>query len=291
LLRFANGISRRAADASANNRGQVWSLDETTMTATPVVNVDLGVYADRVGSAQRLSNANYYFTSGFLGNNPNRFGREIEVQPDGTQVYAMETAHLNQTMYRSFRMRTLYEGIDDALAGDPQKVASIVINDDSAQRSMVNRITVTFDGAAILDPGAIELRRHDGSLVAAQFDISLMAGNTVAALTFAGSVGGSLADGTYTLTVRADRVHDRWGRALDGNGDGAAGGDRAESFHRLFGDADGDGDLDGEDRDLFRSAFGTTWSDLGYLWYFDFDADGDLDGLDNGQFNRRLGQF
>jgi hypothetical protein len=203
----------------------------------------------------------------------------------------METAHLNQTMYRSFRMRTLYEGIDDALAGDPQKVASIVINDDSAQRSMVNRITVTFDGAAILDPGAIELRRHDGSLVAAQFDISLMAGNTVAALTFAGSVGGSLADGTYTLTVRADRVHDRWGRALDGNGDGAAGGDRAESFHRLFGDADGDGDLDGEDRDLFRSAFGTTWSDLGYLWYFDFDADGDLDGLDNGQFNRRLGQF
>src|SRR5262249_12002183 len=158
-------------------------------------------------------NGNYYFTSGFLGDNPSRFGREIEVRPDGTQVYGLETGHLNQTMYRSFRMRTLYEGIDDSLAGNPQKVESVVINDGSAQRSMVNSITVTFDGAAILDPGAIELRRQDGSLVDAKFRISLIDGKTVAILTFAGAefVGDSLADGTYTLTVLAARVHDRWG--------------------------------------------------------------------------------
>ena len=63
-----------------------------------------------------------------------------------------------------------------------------------------------------------------------------------------------------------------------------------DGFFRLFGDADGDGDVDGQDRDLFRSAFGTTAADAGYLWYFDFDGDGDVDGLDNGQFNRRFGQ-
>jgi hypothetical protein len=128
--------------------------------------------------------------------------------------------------------------------------------------------------------------------VDAQVSISLVGDKTVAVLTFAGAefVGGSLADGSYTLTVRAALVHDRWGRELDGDGDGTAGGNNVGGFVRLFGDADGDGDVDGQDREAFRSAFGTTATDAGYLWYFDFDADGDVDGLDNGQFNRRFGR-
>jgi hypothetical protein len=136
------------------------------------------------------------------------------------------------------------------------------------------------------------LRRQDGSLVSARVNASLLGGNTVAVLTFAGTefVGGSLADGTYTLTVLADHVHDRWGRELDGDGDGVAGGDLANGFSRLFGDSDGDGDLDQVDRERFRSSIGTKAADAGYLWYFDFDGDGDVDGRDNGQFNRRVGQ-
>src|SRR6266516_6528498 len=124
---------------------------------------------------------------------------------------------------------------------------------------MVNSLTVTFGGAAILDPGAIELRRQDGSLVDARVSVSLLGGKTVAVLTFAGPefVGGSLADGSYTLTVRADRVHDRWGRELDGDGNGSAGGDQVDGFFRLFGDTDGDRDVDEQDRDAFRSAFQT----------------------------------
>jgi hypothetical protein len=214
------------------------------------------------------------------------------VLPDGTKTYVLETDHVGVLVYRSYRTRTLYEGADDALAGAPPKVESVVVNDGSAQRSMVNRITITFGGALVLDPGAIELRRQDGSLVGAQLAISLVGGKTVAVLTFAGPgfVGGSLADGTYTLTVRADHVHDRWGRALDGDGDGAAGGDRSDAFHRLFGDSDGDGDVDQADRDCFRSAFKTSAGEAGYLWYFDFDGDGDIDGRDNGQLNRRFGQ-
>src|SRR4029450_1386483 len=95
-------------------------------------------------------------------------------------------------------------------------------------------------------------------------------------------VGALLADGTYTLVDRADRVHDRWGRELDGDGDGAAGGDRVDGFSQLFGDSDGDGDVDEQDRDRFRSAFGTGAADAGYLWYFDFDGDGDVDGAGTG---------
>src|SRR5262249_45337790 len=151
----------------------------------------------------------------------------------GTSSYVLRFASAE---YRSYRVRILYEGTTDALAGAPQKVESVVVNDGSAQRSMVNSITITFGGAATLDPGAIELRRQDGTLVNFQLATSLVGGKTEAVLTFAGAefVGGSLADGSYTLTVRADRVHDRWGRELDGDGDGSAGGNRVDGFSRLF---------------------------------------------------------
>ncbi len=216
LILFDNGNTRRASDPNAHSRGQVWTLDEQTMTATLVVNADLGAYAGALGAAQQLSNGNYSFTLGTTGAEPPvPPAHTIEVTPNGTKLYDLQ---VNKGEYRSFRMRTLYEGTDDVLAGAPQKVKSVVVNDGSAQRSMVNSLTVTFGGAAILDPGAIELRRQDGSLVGAQVSISLLGGKTVAVLTFAGSefVGGSLADGSYTLTVRADRIHDRWGRELDG---------------------------------------------------------------------------
>ena len=192
--------------------------------------------------------------------------------PDGTKVYDL---HVNKPEYRSYRLRTLYEGVSDALAGAPHPVESVVLNDGSAQRSMVNQIAVTFDGAAVLDPGAIELRRQDGSLLDAQFSSSLVNGKTVAAITFAGAefFGGSLADGSYTLTVLADRVHDRWGREIDR--DGSLGGDRVDEFFRLFGDSDGD--VDRLDRDAFRSAIGRRAGEAGYLWYFDFDGDGATD--------------
>jgi pimeloyl-ACP methyl ester carboxylesterase len=172
------------------------------------------------------------------------------------------------------------------------KVTSVQVNDGSAQRSMVNSLTVTFSYAVTSDPGAFELRRDGGELVDFQVTTSVVAGKTVAVLTFVGSdiIGGSLADGSYTLTVRADRVHDRWGRELDGDGDGSPGGDRVFGFLRVFGDADGDGHVDAQDRALFRSAFKTKAGDAGYVWYFDFDGDGVIDGLDNGEFNRRFGQ-
>src|SRR5262249_57871954 len=146
--------------------------------------------------------------------------------PDGTKIYVRETDQVRRIVYRSYRTRTLYEGTDDALAGAPLKVESVVLNDGSVQRSMVNRITVTFDGPAVLDPGAIELHRQDGTMVNFQLAVSMVGDKTVAVLTFAGSefIGGSLAVGRCQLTVHAGRGHDHWGRALAGDADGTAGG-------------------------------------------------------------------
>jgi hypothetical protein len=174
--------------------------------------------------------------------------------------------------------------------GDPAKIESVVVNDGSAQRSMVNSLTITFDRVVTFDPGAFGLQRQHGGEVSLNVAASVIDGRTVAVLTFTGSgiIGGSLLDGDYTLTIRGDHIRDEEGRELDGDGDGNGGGDRVDAFFRLFGDADGDRDVDGLDRDLFRSMFEKS---VGYLWYFDFDGDDDLDGLDNGQFNRRFGQY
>jgi hypothetical protein len=289
LILLDNGNTRRATDPTANSRGQVWTLDEQAMTATPVLNADLGTYAGAVGSAQRLSNGNYHFNLGINGPEPPRPPAHlVEFTPDGTKVYDLQS---NRTEYRSYRTRTLYEGVSDALAGAPRTVESVVLNDGSAQRSMVTKLTVTFGGAVVLDPGAIEVRRQDGSLVDARVRISLVGGKTVAVLTFAGPdiLGGSLADGNYTLTVRADRVHDRWGRALDGDADGAAGGDRADAFFRLYGDSDGDRDVDLHDLWRFLGTLGRRPGDPGYLSSFDFNGDDRVGLIDLAALARRLG--
>jgi acetyl esterase/lipase len=173
----------------------------------------------------------------------------------------------------------------------PARVASVVINDGSAQRSMVTSLTVTFSTVVHLDPGAFELVRQEGGVIQLNVSQAVVDGHSVDTLTFsgAGSLGGSLADGHYTLTIHGNLVHDSSGQALDGAGTGTAGSDRVDTFFRLFGDADGDGVVDEHDRALFRSAFRTRVGEAGYLWYFDFDGDGAVDGRDNGQFNRRFG--
>lgn len=114
IILFDNGNTRRASDPKADSRGQVWKLDERTMTATLVLNVDLGNYSDRLGSGQVLSNGNYCFTLGAQGAPP-YIGQSIEVQPNGTKVYVLQA---NRGLYRSFRVRTLYDGVSDQLASD-----------------------------------------------------------------------------------------------------------------------------------------------------------------------------
>jgi hypothetical protein len=87
-------------------------------------------------------------------------------------------------------------------------------------------------------------------------------------------VGGSLPDGHYTLTVRANRIHDRFGQALDGDQNGAAGGNHVDELFRQFGDTDGDGDVDHFDLGVVRGAFGKSADQDGYLWYLDYNANG-----------------
>ncbi len=121
LILFDNGNGRRASDPTADSRGQVWKLDERTMTATLVVNVDLGNYSPMFGEAERLSNGDYSFTSGRRARAPNLFGQTIEVRPDGSKAYVLQ---VNKPEYRSFRISSLYEGVSDQPAGSGREESS-----------------------------------------------------------------------------------------------------------------------------------------------------------------------
>jgi len=105
ILLFDDGHRRQSKFPKANNRGQVWELDENAKTAKLAFNADLGVYALAVGSAQSLDGGGYSFEAGFL--NPVQLhGQAIETSADGKVAYVQQTD--GGITYRSFRVKDLY---------------------------------------------------------------------------------------------------------------------------------------------------------------------------------------
>jgi hypothetical protein len=100
-----DGHERKKSDPAANNRGQVWKLDEEAHTATLMHNSDLGVYAIAVGSAQSLKNGGYSFEAGFI-NPASIYSRAVETSAEGKVVYALQVE--GPIVYRSFRVADMY---------------------------------------------------------------------------------------------------------------------------------------------------------------------------------------
>jgi hypothetical protein len=99
---YDNGNTRVSQTGPGNSRGQVWELNEAAMTATLLINADLGVYAFAVGNGHRLSNGNYHFHSGIIGGN---HSQATEVYPGGGLNYTEEAQVVS---YRSYRLRDMY---------------------------------------------------------------------------------------------------------------------------------------------------------------------------------------
>jgi hypothetical protein len=177
----------------------------------------------------------------------------------------------------------------------PAQVKSVVLNDGSAQRSLVTSVTVTFSTQVEVAAGAFTLAQAGNGDVSSLLHVAtalLADGRTVATLTFAGSgiTAGSLADGRYTLTIHGILVTDhQLGAALDGDGDGMVGGDRVDRFFRLYGDVNGDARIDNTDRTAFLAAYRSRKGMASYHWYFDYNGDGLVDSIDCYQFLNRYG--
>jgi hypothetical protein len=160
-------------------------------------------------------------------------------------------------------------------------VESVVIDDGTAQRSMIRKMVVTFDRVVTLAADAITLAHQTLGNVAFTLNTMTNANSkTEATLTFSG-IGGSLADGNYKLTVDATKV--------TANSVNMAA-NRVEDFYRYFGDKIGtDRAVDPADLAPFRATFGKPMVDLAFDDDFDFNADGAVDPVDLAQFRARFG--
>ncbi|MCC6859840.1 MAG: aryl-sulfate sulfotransferase [Bryobacterales bacterium] len=107
LVVFDNGNTRRAEDATANSRGQVYRLDEINRTATLVLSADLGIYSLALGSARPLPNGNFLFVAGWIPGETAGSGssHSLELDPSGQVVYDL---YAPTQEYRMFRMPDLY---------------------------------------------------------------------------------------------------------------------------------------------------------------------------------------
>jgi hypothetical protein len=164
------------------------------------------------------------------------------------------------------------------------QVTSVTVNGGSAQRSRVTSLTIAFDRLVALDAGAFVLSRSDGTVPTVTWNITTVNGSTVASAIFSGhgTEFGSLADGKWTLRIRAGRVH----RA--DNTETVMLADYRTSFWRLFGDANGDGTVDAADQTAFQAAMGQT--DALSLAMFDWNGDGAINATDQAAFNKRFGK-
>jgi hypothetical protein len=236
----------------------------------------------------------------FLWDGPGTTGAELNrVNPlDQASLVASITLHLEdgQRGDNNGTPGVIGDPGGPGLVNRPLRVQRFVINDGAAQRSKINSLTVTFDGRVTIAQDAFDLRRK-GARKPLRLNVALseVTGRTVATLTFKGRgfVGGSLADGSYRLTIRGDTIRDAATRLLDGDRDGVAGGNQVVEFSRRFGDTDGDGDVDARDKQVFKTTFRKRSRQPSYLWYLDYNADGRVSTDDQAQFqlaSRRRGK-
>lgn len=167
-----------------------------------------------------------------------------------------------------------------AVVAQAPTLTAFEVNDGSAQRSMVNSLTLRFNKPVSLSAGALTLTRRastfGGPATAISFD--LVPGYGVAGqaftLSFAGRglPGASLTDGAYDLALDASLV--------SGDGQVLVGGNRVFSFTRVFGDATGDGRVNATDLAVMKPSVWSTTGGARYVWYFDFNQDGAITDLD-----------
>ena len=166
-------------------------------------------------------------------------------------------------------------------------LANTIIDDGTAQRSVVRSITVEFNGNIVSAPSSAFtlVQTESGLPVTVTATLGTFAnGQTSVTLTFSGSLVsfGSLSDGHYTLSINGSQIRDSNGNMVDAGNTGTAGSVGTLSFHRFFGDMNGDGLVDATDFLVFRAAYVAYLSgDLAaYNSALDFDDSGTLTVVD-----------
>jgi len=96
---------------SGDSRGMALTVDETSMTVSPLLSANLGFYSPANGASGMLSNGNYFFLNPVvLLNLETNVSYSVEILPaagseNGTQVYNIQ----GPEAYRAWRMPSLYQ--------------------------------------------------------------------------------------------------------------------------------------------------------------------------------------
>jgi len=187
----------------------------------------------------------------------------------------------------------LVHSISTALAASIPNVASVAIDDDTAQRSAVESITLTFDGIVDVDADAIsivqlsDINGATGTPVASSFNASVSGGETIVDVTFDSltrNSAGHLIDGNYQVTVDGEKVR------LDGlqmTEDFIFGDVEADRFFSFYGDSNGDRTVNIFDLLTFRQSYRAVDGDTNYDLTMDYGADGIVNIFDLLQFRTR----
>jgi hypothetical protein len=87
-------------------RGQVYSLNETTLIATQLISENLGAFSGGFGSAQLLANGDYWFGLGFLSKDGEPLDISKELIP-GNLTFSYNVS-FPSSAYRTFRLSNIY---------------------------------------------------------------------------------------------------------------------------------------------------------------------------------------
>ncbi len=189
-----------------------------------------------------------------------------------------------------------------------ERTVPVQIGDGTVQRSVVNKLVVSFDHVIEFDAGAFQVfqRVKDSNnalvLVPVTTNVTLAAtaGGMTATLTFSGAFTragtNALVDGNYQLTINGGLIRIlNTTKTFDADGDGNGGGlyalgtQAADNFFALLGDANGNGEVDAQDLLGAKLALRKTIGQSGYNSAYDVNGNGVIDAQDilNIQLNLR----
>jgi hypothetical protein len=225
----------------------------------------------------------------------------VTVDPTAdTEVELDETAWLMALPDATYAVGAPSHASGTIASDDTLQVSQTVIQEGTAQRSIITYMKVTFNAAVAIAAGAFQIvNRGTGQFLNFSVAATVAGGRTTATLVFqaGNSVYGrqaefALNDGNYQLTIDATKVT-YLGLQLDGNRNGTAGDNyvfgavAADKFFRYFGDMDGDRDVDATDYGRLGLTYRKIAGQSGFNKFLDYDGDGDVDATDYGRFSLR----
>lgn len=272
-----------AIGESANGAWQLEARDYQSTNAGTLNSWSLTInYADPTTTTD--SSGNYTFS----GLTPSSYYGTYRVRTTALSGYTLNTPASAYDLTVTTGSTIAAENFGFVPNAALSTIASVVLDDGTAQRSNIRSVLVTINGtvtAGNIASGAFTLTQTSGTSiqsytanVAAVTAISST--QTTVKLTFSGSGVngiGSLADGRYTLVIDGSKIIDSNGQQLDAAGTGAAGSSRSTSFYRLAGDADGNGTVDFNDFLQLQASFGTSTGNASYNSGADTDGNGTVD--------------